>query len=399
MQRAEVNAAPLTRDEPAVAPAAAVGPVLIITPWYYPALGGVVEVAERLRRGLIRAGVDTHLLVAGQTRRLEPDPERPRVWYLTVPGSAFYRTTARSLLATVIRGPRALWTLARFIREHRIRTVILMYPIAYVWPFLLLRRLLNIRLIASVHGGDVRGYPRWTVLAQWLFRLMLRGAQHVVACSSHLASQLQRTPGADAARVHVVPNPVDVNHFTPPPPSYARRDARPTVVHVSAFAKVKRTLDIVESFADPRLPANSRLVMVGEGPDLEAAVQRADELGISERVHFAGHQADVRPFLWDADLFVLASEAEGSPLVLLEAMACGTPWVATPWGAAAELPSGECGVTVAIGNPERLAAAIGELLRDAPRRAAMGARARERAVEQYAEEEYVKRHLELLGAD
>jgi len=91
-------------------------------------------------------------------------------------------------------------------------------------------------------------------------------------------------------------------------------------------------------------------------------------------------------------------EAEGAPLVLLEAMACGVPWVSTEWGAAAESPPEECGLVIPCRNPNRAAHAIGELLRDRARTNRMGKRARERAVAGYSERQYVRRYLEVLVA-
>jgi glycosyltransferase involved in cell wall biosynthesis len=136
--------------------------------------------------------------------------------------------------------------------------------------------------------------------------------------------------------------------------------------------------------------------MVGDGLDRVAATDRARGLGISHRVEFVGMQTDVRPFLWEADAFVLASDDEGAPLVLLEAMSCGLPWVSTAWGPAAILPPGECGFVVPPRSPELLARAMAELIKDPERRRAMGRRARYRAETDFREDAYVERHLQLI---
>jgi glycosyltransferase involved in cell wall biosynthesis len=138
------------------------------------------------------------------------------------------------------------------------------------------------------------------------------------------------------------------------------------------------------------------LIMVGDGVDHVAAMERSRSLGISDRIQFVGMQKDIRPFLWEADAFVLASDDEGAPLVLLEAMACGLPWVSTAWGPAAMLPPGECGLVVPPRSPNLLADAIVELIKDTERRQAMGRRARYRAETDFREETYVERHLNLI---
>ena len=132
-------------------------------------------------------------------------------------------------------------------------------------------------------------------------------------------------------------------------------------------------------------------------PDACLPSPRAIELGLGQRVEFVGKQADVRPFLWQADLFILASEDEGAPLVLLEAMACGLPWVSTPWGVAATLPPGECGLVVPPRSPSVLAEAMAELVNDPKRCSEMGLRGRRRAETDFTVQRYLDAHLKLIN--
>jgi len=202
--------------------------------------------------------------------------------------------------------------------------------------------------------------------------------------------------GDRALKVNLIPNCVDCTLFVPPPKDHVRYDPRPTFAHVSNYAPKKRTVDIIEAFSDPRIPGDAQLIMVGDGPDRARAIERAKTLGVFHRIQFVGMQKDVRPFLWEADAFVLASDDEGAPLAILEAMACGLPWVSTAWGAAAILPPGECGFVIPPKNPEKLAAAMAELIKDPGRRRAMGRRSRYRAENDFREGKYVESHLELI---
>src|SRR5208283_114235 len=119
----------------------AIGPVLLVSPWYKPAVGGVAEVAERLHHTFAQAGVETHLLIAHEGRGdLQADPSVPNLWRWGVVSSAFDRLNLKTLLGTFARGPLAYWRLNRFVRSQKIRTIVLIYPIGYAWPFLLLRR-------------------------------------------------------------------------------------------------------------------------------------------------------------------------------------------------------------------------------------------------------------------
>lgn len=375
-----------------------VGPVLLVTPWYRPDVGGVAEVAERLHRTLTKAGVVTHTLVceAENWHHIEAHPTVANVWRFRVPSYAFYRLGVRNIAATLIRGPLAFWQILRFVRSHQIRTLILLFPIEYTWPFLLLRYTRDIRLITSCHGSDITKYDIQPSLLRWLFRRVLRGSDAITVVADHLAEQAQKLFPDNLLPIRLIPNCVDINHFAPPPTSFSRLNTRPTLVHVSNFAPTKRTLDIIKAFAIARIPPESRLIMVGAGHDLEAAIERARSLGVDHCVEFVGSQKDVRPYLWQADLFVLASDDEGAPLVLLEAMACGLPWISTPWGAAAVLPPGECGVVVPSRSPDRLAIAMAELINDPQHRRAMGLQGRQRAEIDFGEDKYVDSHLQLI---
>jgi glycosyltransferase involved in cell wall biosynthesis len=384
----------VTTARESVAP---ISPVLLVSPWYRPAVGGVAEVAERLHRTLARAGVETHLLIAHEGRGdLQADPAVPNLWSWGVASSAFDRLSFRSLLGTFGKGELSYWRLNRFVRSQKIRTIILIYPIGYAWPFLRLRRGTDLRIIASLHGNDVSKFNTYQAPLRWLIRQVLQSADAVITCANHLGVQAQEICRNRTLNLYLIPNCVDSTHFAPPPPDYVRFDSRPTFVHVSNFASKKRTVDIIEAFGDQCIPSNARLIMVGDGPDRAAAIDRARILGIANRVGFVGMQKDIRPFLWEADAFVLASDDEGAPLALLEAMACGLPWVSTAWGPAAMLPAEECGFVVPPRSPGLLAAAMAEMMKDPERRQAMGRRARYRAETDFREDTYVERHLQLI---
>jgi glycosyltransferase involved in cell wall biosynthesis len=376
-----------------------VGPLLLVTPWYKPAVGGVAAVADHLHCRLNESGVETHLLVCDQKASLkgiETDPEIINVWRFQVPDYLFHRFGLKPIVATILRVPRAIWNLRQFIRAHRVRTVIVLYPFGYAWPFFLLRRFLRIRLIMSLHGNDTTRYDDESVVSRWLLRQLLRCSDAIVVCADHLGQKAQEIVSDRKLPIRMIPNCVNVRYFVPPPPEFNRSASRPTLVHVSNFSPKKCTLDIIEAFSIAKIPANSRLVMVGAGPDLEAAINCVQSLGLSDRVEFVGVQRNVRPYLWQADLFIMASDDEGAPLALLEAMACGLAWVSTAWGAAAMLPPGECGLVVPPRSPQQIAAAITELMNDPQRRCAMGRRARYRAESDFGEDKYVQRHVQLI---
>lgn len=126
-----------------------------------------------------------------------------------------------------------------------------------------------------------------------------------------------------------------------------------------------------------RMP-EARLAVVGSGP-LEAELRRrASPLAGDPRFAFLPFTPPVARYLHATDVFVLASDREGLPLGVLEAMACGVPQVATAVGGTPEAVTDATGVLVPPGDPERLAEAIVSLLGNAERRRELSAASRER---------------------
>lgn len=374
-----------------------ISPVLIVTPWYKPIIGGVAEVADRLHQQFARLGVETHLFICdgNSSRHCCAADKDSHIWRVNIPSSLFYNVNIKSIGSMLLRGMSTVLELSRFLHEHKIRTVILLFPIDYVWPFILLKQCTSIKIIASYHGNDLTSYQKYTVLMRYLMRKTLLAADAITVCARHLALVAQKIVEPRMLDIHLISNCVDSGHFFPQ--EQDRRPDRPvTLIHVSNFNPKKRTQDIVRAFARASLPSETRLIMVGNGPDYDASRSLAEKLEVVDRIEFAGAQKDVRPYLWRADIFILASEDEGAPLVLLEAMASGLAWISTPWGVAEQLPSGECGLVVPVGSVEKLAAAIERLVGDPAAMQCMGRRGRERAEKDFHIQTYIEKHCELI---
>lgn len=122
-----------------------------------------------------------------------------------------------------------------------------------------------------------------------------------------------------------------------------------------------------------------RLTLVGDGPLKDACRELAENLGIPDRVEFAGYSDRVEDFLKEADLFVLITHWEGFPRSILEAMRAGLPVIATDVGGCREsVKDGNNGLLVPRGDLDALAGALRSLLADDSLREAMGERGRER---------------------
>jgi glycosyltransferase involved in cell wall biosynthesis len=207
-----------------------------------------------------------------------------------------------------------------------------------------------------------------------------------------------------AAREVVIPNGIDVG---PAPTAAQRAAARDRlglalddvvlgiVARLSPQKAHAALLRAVAALAPGR--PGLRLAVIGDGAERAALEALAAELGIAERVLFTGIRRDVRALLPGLDVSCLSSVHEGVPLVVLESMAAGLPVVATAVGALPELVrDGEDGLLVPAGDVDALAARLARLVDEPELRAAMGARARTRAENDFALDRTVLGYQQLV---
>ncbi len=202
--------------------------------------------------------------------------------------------------------------------------------------------------------------PRLTapVMVKMAYRLLYRRADAVIAPSEGIARELIGDLRVPETRVHVVPNPVDEAWLrgTATP---VRRQAGDGARFVAAgrLTHQKGFDRLLAMFAE--LPPSAHLALLGDGPDAAALQATAASAGIADRVLFAGYSAEPWATYAGADALLLPSRWEGMPNVALEALACGTPVIATPEAGgigevAAAAPPGA--VTIAAAGPDYVAA-------------------------------------------
>jgi glycosyltransferase involved in cell wall biosynthesis len=170
-----------------------------------------------------------------------------------------------------------------------------------------------------------------------------------------------------------------------------------TILYVGRFAPEKGVDVLVRAFAQLEVP-DARLRLVGAGPERERIEALAKELGVTARIDFVGSIADrgvLREEYGRATLFALPSRTEGLGCVLLEAMAAGTPIVATRTGGIPDLVTdGENGLLATPEDPAALAAALERMLRDAALRRRCAERGLE-VVRRHTFESQTRRWIEL----
>jgi glycosyltransferase involved in cell wall biosynthesis len=226
-------------------------------------------------------------------------------------------------------------------------------------------------------------------VARLCARLSARVPRAVVSVS-HAARDVHRRLGYRARHFPVIGNGVDVARFTPDPAAGAwLRDTlglpptAPLVLHVGRFHPQKNHVGLVRAAARVHhARPEVHFVLAGkditlDNPALGPAIAAAGLAGV---VHCLGPRDDAPRLMAGSDLLVLSSRSEASPLVLCEALASGIPCVTTDVGDARAMVA-DCGRTVAPADEEALAAALLEVLAlSRAERAALGQRARQRAV-------------------
>jgi glycosyltransferase involved in cell wall biosynthesis len=213
-----------------------------------------------------------------------------------------------------------------------------------------------------------------TGLSRFLERRIRRSyrfANGIIAVSSGVADDLAKQTGLPRERIHVVYNPVSapkMQMFSDEGKDsrLARNGPGPLIVAMGRLVKQKGFSILLRAFALLRTEQVARLVILGEGELRRSLEEEVQQLGLGCDVVLPGFVSDPFPLLRGADLFVLSSLWEGLPNGLIQAMACGTPVVATdcPSGPAEILGNGRWGRLVPVGDANALAVAMAATLAD-----------------------------------
>jgi len=201
-------------------------------------------------------------------------------------------------------------------------------------------------------------------------RVGYRLADAIVTTSAGVADDLAVAFGVARQRIRVVHNPVDERDVAnrsaePLPPAHEAQWSRPAIVAAGRLAEAKNYPLLIDALAVLRQRVPARLFVLGEG-EAEAALRaHADRRALGDAVVFLGFQRNPWRYIARADAFALTSRYEGFGNVLVEAMACGVPIVATSSPGTREiLTDGADGLLVDDHEPNAVAAALERVLLD-----------------------------------
>ncbi|OMF33827.1 N-acetyl-alpha-D-glucosaminyl L-malate synthase BshA [Paenibacillus sp. FSL H8-0548] len=327
----------------------------------YPTLGGSGVVATELGKLLAERGHEIHFITHSIPFRL--GQFNKNIFYHEVEVNDYY----------VFRYPPYDLALASKMAQVAKMQQLDLLHVHYAIPHAVcayLAKQMNgngLKTVTTLHGTDI------TVLAQDeslkdLIRLAIHQSDAVTAVSKDLINETRQLLDITTP-IDLTYNFVDKRIYYPRDAESLRSDyAEPNekiLMHISNFRPVKRVSDVVDIFARIADKIPSKLLLVGEGPELTKIQCMIRKLGLEDRVHFLGKQDDVAQVISMADVLLLPSEKESFGLVALEAMACGVPTIGSNAGGIPELIThGETGFLSPIGDVEDMSRNVERLLLD-----------------------------------
>jgi N-acetyl-alpha-D-glucosaminyl L-malate synthase BshA len=341
-------------------------------------MGGSSIVGSSLAQGLHRNGNNTHIISYSKSFRRIPKGVR----FHHIPGENF--NVFKHLPVTLV----AAGKIGDVIKNEGLEVINVHYALPYAASAYLAKQMTKtkIPIITTVHGTDVH-----TVGVHENFKsvtkFVLESSDGITAICQFLADKVKENFGIEND-IKIIHNFVDTRKF--------RRKENPSLrnslcaenekilVHASNFRPIKRIDHIMRAFKIVSKSLPSKLLLLGDGPERAKMQKLASKLKIKDRVIFSGPVRRVEKYLSVSDLFVMASENEGMPLSIIEAMSCGVPAVAVNRGGMPEIvEDGKTGYVAEYGNIADIAKKCMKILSDEDRIEKFGKNARKAAEEKF----------------
>ncbi|MEP7152258.1 MAG: glycosyltransferase family 4 protein [Nitrospira sp.] len=378
--------------------------IMLVTPWRPSLTGGISTVITRLTEEFKKKGHDITIFVADRENRLceiETLDETPVYgMYLRSPVSR--EKPIRALAMCLAWFPLTMIQLVRLARRKRPDAIIIQYPLPAMFYFGILKRLIGGALLIMYNGNDAHDLSLWTSMEQRLIRFLLEKADTVLAVSRTLLLKVHRTlPDLRLSRSQVLHNGAPLDIIAEVQEVQEPKDLPPDYVLTAGHLIHRKGIDIVITAlrVAKDLGVKLHLVIAGDGPERESLRIQCREQGIVDQVRFLGDQShrQVLSLMKSCLMFVLASRAEGMPLVIAEAMACGKAVVASNVDGVPEIvKDGTTGLLVPSEDPTSLAAALIRLYSEATFRDTLADQGKERAFRDYNWEAIASRYLGLI---
>ncbi|WKA60480.1 N-acetyl-alpha-D-glucosaminyl L-malate synthase BshA [Planococcus shenhongbingii] len=328
----------------------------------YPTVGGSGVIATELGKMLAEKGHEVHFITSStpfRLNRLYPNIFSHQVDVNSY--SVFQYAPYDIALATKI---------AEVIKNEQLDLMHVHYAIPHAVCAILGRAMAgsNIGIVTTLHGTDITVLGSDSSLKEAI-KYGIEKSDVVTAVSNSLRDQTYDLIKPDK-RIETIYNFVDEREYKVTNTGSLKQDLgigeeEKVLIHVSNFRNVKRVPDIIDTFSRVQKQVASKLLLVGDGPEMGRTVQQVKDLGLDKHVLFLGKRDNLSELYNISDIKLLMSEKEAFGLVLLEAMACGVPCIGTNIGGIPEIiEPGQNGYLVELGDVEKAAAYSIRMLTD-----------------------------------
>lgn len=318
----------------------------------YPTFGGSGVVATELGKGLAQKGHKVHFITYNQPSRL--DFLNENLFYHEVEFNSYplfeyppYELALASKMVSVVKNEKLDLLHVHYAIPHA--------SAAYMAKQILKSQGIYVPVVTTLHGTDITLVGR-DPSYEPVVTFSINQSDGVTSVSRDLKKETYEFFDIQN-HIEVIPNFIDLEKFKKQKKDHFKRAICPNgeslIVHTSNFRKVKRVLDVVNTFYNIHKEIPAKLLMIGDGPERNAAEQLARDLNIGHDVRFLGKLEAVEEVLSVADLFLMPSEKESFGLAALEAMACEVPVVSSDAGGLPELQvQGVTGFMSTVGDIE-----------------------------------------------
>lgn len=302
----------------------------------YPTYGGSGVLATELGKALADKGHYIHFITYQQPVRLTGFSANIFYHEVRIPTYPLfdfppYETALASTLVDVVRNNHLDLLHVHYAIPHA--------SAAYMAKKILEHQGIQIPFITTLHGTDITLVGKDKTYAP-VVSFSINQSDAITAVSNNLRDETFANFKIEK-EISVIHNFVDIHRFNKKPIDAFKRVIAPKgekiILHASNFRKIKRIADVIYTYNMIRKEIPAKLLLVGDGPERPMAEELCRELEIGEDARFVGKQQDMEEIYAIADLFLLPSEYESFGLSALEAMAAGTPVVATNSGGLPEI--------------------------------------------------------------
>ena len=331
----------------------------------YPTFGGSGVVATELGLALGKRGHNIHFITYNLPVRLEAlNDSKIHFHEVNVPDYPLFKYQPYELALSS--------RLVDVIKSNKIDLLHVHYAIPHAYAAYMAKKMLfdigiEIPIVTTLHGTDITlvgSHPFYRPAVTF----SINHSDRVTAVSKSLKDDTLNLFDIKK-KIDVIPNFIDIEEITskekPCKRTLLAEKEEKILTHISNFRPLKRIIDVIDIFKGINSKINSKLMMVGEGPEKRKALRYVSDNKLKDKVLFLGNSNEIDKILCYSDLFLLPSEKESFGLSALEAMAHGVPIISSNAGGIPEVNlNGKTGFISDIGDTDSMISNAISLLSD-----------------------------------